>query len=303
MKTTPTTMSATSARHGVVKGNWEIVEWNGRRLLRNTGPRDAAVRLRLPESLPETFTIEMEVYLTHPNHQLAIFPGEPASMGKYDGQFFYISPAHGTGVKGRGEGTVESTNNDDRLDEELISVRFMVDGTYVKAYVGERRVANAPNVTLPRPDVLQIHNTYSASEKNPILIGTIRVAGGGRDLYDVLEEQGRVTTRGILFAVNSDRIRAESTGTLKEIGTMLQEHPGLSLSIEGHTDSDGEEAFNQDLSERRAAAVKDYLVSTFGIEEQRLETAGFGESMPVADNDTPEGKQENRRVELVRLGT
>ena len=75
------------------------------------------------------------------------------------------------------------------------------------------------------------------------------------------------------------------------------------LAIEGHTDSDGEEAFNQDLSERRAAAVRAYLTGERGIQASRLESAGFGESKPVAENATPEGKQQNRRVELVRLGT
>ncbi|MEJ2238348.1 MAG: OmpA family protein [Gemmatimonadales bacterium] len=114
---------------------------------------------------------------------------------------------------------------------------------------------------------------------------------------------GRVATQGILFGSGSDRIRPESTPTLKEIGTMLEEHPELRLSIEGHTDSDGDDAFNQDLSERRAAAVKAYLVEQFAIDDARLETAGFGESNPVAGNDTAEGKQQNRRVELVQLGS
>ncbi len=82
---------------------------------------------------------------------------------------------------------------------------------------------------------------------------------------------------------------------------MLQNHPDLRIAIVGHTDSDGEEAFNQELSERRAAAVKRHLVETYGIDASRLDSDGFGESAPVAPNDTPEGKQQNRRVELVRL--
>jgi OOP family OmpA-OmpF porin len=82
---------------------------------------------------------------------------------------------------------------------------------------------------------------------------------------------------------------------------MLDEHPELRLSIEGHTDADGEEAYIQDLSERRAAAVKRFMLERYGVDEGRLESAGFGESQPVADNGTPEGRQQNRRVELVRL--
>jgi outer membrane protein OmpA-like peptidoglycan-associated protein len=141
---------------------------------------------------------------------------------------------------------------------------------------------------------------YMNGSDNPIYIGPIRIAGGGRDLYDRLAEDGRVATQGILFATNSDRIRPESTPTLEEIGTMLKDHPELRIAIEGHTDSDGEDAYNQTLSEQRAAAVKAYLMATYGIQDSRLQTAGFGESKPVADNATPEGKQQNRRVELVR---
>jgi outer membrane protein OmpA-like peptidoglycan-associated protein len=82
---------------------------------------------------------------------------------------------------------------------------------------------------------------------------------------------------------------------------MLQDHPDLRLTIEGHTDSDGDDAQNQGLSERRAASVKAFLVEAYGVDASRLETAGFGESTPVAPNNTPEGKQQNRRVDLVKL--
>ncbi|MGH7563822.1 MAG: OmpA family protein, partial [Gemmatimonadota bacterium] len=188
----------------------------------------------------------------------------------------------------------------DALTSALVPVRIMADGRHVKMYVREQRVANVPNADLARADTLWIENTYAASEEKPILIGSIRVAGGGRDLYDALAAEGRVATQGILFDTGSDRIRPESTPTLEEMGTMLTEHPDLRLTIEGHTDSAGEDAMNQTLSERRATAVKAYLVDEYGIDAGRLETTGFGETRPVADNATPEGRQQNRRVELVR---
>jgi outer membrane protein OmpA-like peptidoglycan-associated protein len=168
-------------------------------------------------------------------------------------------------------------------------------------YVGEQRVANVPNAELTRGSALYLENINFADEKRPMLIAEIRVAAGGRDLYDALAERGRVATQGILFATGSARIRPESTPTLSEIGAMLKEHPDLRLSIEGHTDDVGDDASNLALSEQRAAAVKTYLVDTFQIDAARLETAGLGESKPAVPNTSPEARQQNRRVELVRM--
>lgn len=82
---------------------------------------------------------------------------------------------------------------------------------------------------------------------------------------------------------------------------MMKAHPDLRLLIEGHTDSVGNAASNQTLSEKRAAAVKAFLEKEYGIAGDRLEAQGFGDTRPVASNDTPEGRQSNRRVELVKL--
>lgn len=82
---------------------------------------------------------------------------------------------------------------------------------------------------------------------------------------------------------------------------MLQEHPKLRIRIEGHTDSTGDDASNLDLSERRANAVRDFLVESYDLDPSRLEVRGLGETEPIDDNSTPEGRQNNRRVELVKL--
>jgi OmpA-OmpF porin, OOP family len=81
---------------------------------------------------------------------------------------------------------------------------------------------------------------------------------------------------------------------------MLAEHPDLAITIEGHTDNVGSAQANQELSRKRAAAVKQALVSTYRIDAARLTSTGFGDTKPVAKNDTPEGRQQNRRVELVK---
>ena len=103
----------------------------------------------------------------------------------------------------------------------------------------------------------------------------------------------------ILFEVDKAVIRAESHGLMDEITQVVKDNPQiLKLSIEGHTDGDGSVKYNQNLSDKRAAAVLQYLVD-HGVPQERLTSKGFGESNPIGDNATPEGKEMNRRVEFI----
>lgn len=104
---------------------------------------------------------------------------------------------------------------------------------------------------------------------------------------------------GINFDFNSDRIREESKPTLDKVAALLKESADWRVLIEGHTDNIGGESFNRTLSEKRAAAVRNYLTAT-GIEAARLSSAGLGLSRPVANNDTEAGRAQNRRVELIK---
>src|SRR5690606_24639217 len=105
---------------------------------------------------------------------------------------------------------------------------------------------------------------------------------------------------GIYFDVNKDSIRAQSEAVLKRALKVLKEYPNIRLSITGHTDSRGAHEHNLDLSKRRAAAVKKWLVDN-GIEESRLETDGFGPDQPIDSNETKAGRSKNRRIEFKLL--
>jgi outer membrane protein OmpA-like peptidoglycan-associated protein len=102
---------------------------------------------------------------------------------------------------------------------------------------------------------------------------------------------------GLLFDFDSDRILGEAASNLRNLSSSLDKYPGSDLLIVGHTDSKGEDAYNQSLSERRARATADYLVSQ-GVTRTRLRTSGRGEAEPVADNTSERGMQKNRRVEV-----
>jgi outer membrane protein OmpA-like peptidoglycan-associated protein len=132
-------------------------------------------------------------------------------------------------------------------------------------------------------------------------ISNIRITDASPDMRSKLLTDGKLVTYGIYFDVNKDVVKPESYGTLKGIAEILKENADVKVKIVGHTDSDGADAANLDLSKRRGASVKDALVKDFGIDASRLESDGMGETQPIAPNDTPGNKALNRRVELLKI--
>ncbi|HEY4322207.1 MAG TPA: OmpA family protein [Gemmatimonadales bacterium] len=276
----------------VTNGNVTIVDVKGTKYLRTeTG---GAMTITLPEVLPQRFTIEFIFHRKGGNGSGTYFHlGDDKQLnfrcdqgdGKIDGVGVNGPKESGQDVAGIGEGDFETC-------------RLMVDGGYAKAYVNAVRVGQLNGLVFDHTNT--IHVDVANGDENGSLMTGIRIAAGGKKLYDGLAATGRVATQGIYFDVSSARIRGESTPTLKEIGDMLTAHPELHLTIEGHTDNTGSATGNQTLSEQRAASVRQFLIDTYKIDAARLKSAGFGASKPAASNDTPEGRQTNRRVELVK---
>jgi len=147
----------------------------------------------------------------------------------------------------------------------------------------------------------QVSSSSYKDEELGFFISNLKVATGKPDTRHKLIEEGKFSTTGILFDFQSAAIKPESYGVIKEISTVLKENSTLRVKVVGHTSSDGDDNANMELSRKRAAAVKEVLVKEFGVDETRLETEGKGETQPVADNKTKEGKTANRRVEFVKL--
>ena len=105
----------------------------------------------------------------------------------------------------------------------------------------------------------------------------------------------------MLFDTGRYTLRPPAREALAKLSGIVMSYPGLKLQVEGHTDSTGSAAFNQKLSEQRAATVRDFLVQQ-GVDLNSVTAAGFGPTMPIADNTTPSGRQKNRRVEIVVSG-
>ena len=178
-----------------------------------------------------------------------------------------------------------------------VHIAMWIQKSRIRVYQGQDKIVDLPRAFpagCVQPDRLRF-------EYGAILISNVRIAVGAPDTRSKLITEGKLVTYGIYFDVNKDVVKAESFGTMKSIADVLKENPDVRVKIIGHTDSDGDNAKNLDLSQRRAKSVMNELVKVFGIDASRLETDGMGETKPVAPNDTPVNKALNRRVEFVKL--
>lgn len=178
-------------------------------------------------------------------------------------------------------------------------IAFWRQGRRIRMYVNQQKVYDIPLAWADENPIASLRflaNLHDAGDS--YLISNIRIAKGAPDTRSKLVTEGKLTTYGITFASGSDQVESSSAGTLRAIAAVLSENPAMRLRITGHTDADGSTDSNQSLSERRAAAVKTALTKHYNIEAARLETAGKGESEPVARAETSEAKAQNRRVVL-----
>ena len=182
---------------------------------------------------------------------------------------------------------------------EKYHIAFWIQKQRVRMYANDKKILDLPR-GLIAGYVYNIFRLQTTDELKP-LITNFKIAAGLPDMRNKLITEGKLVTYGIQFDTNSDQLKAESYGTIKEIAMVLKENPTVKLKIIGHTDSDGSEVSNLDLSKRRAVSVKNELSKTFAIDASRLETDGKGESQPLAPNDTGINKAKNRRVEFIKL--
>jgi outer membrane protein OmpA-like peptidoglycan-associated protein len=276
----------------------EVVELDGVRMLKSSDR--SAFLVPLPEALPERYTIEIDfISKNEVWSAIEVWGGrEDAREGTR-----YVVGAQGVEVFTKGARTVNSYFSEAKkqsLPGTLIHLRQQGDGGYLKLYANEARIVNVPTAVFEREKVLHVVMQGRDGGDLPVYISRIRVAESTAEIYDALSSTGRWTTQGILFETGKSDLRPESTPTLKEIAGALKAHTDLKVEIQGHTDNVGQPAANLALSNARAAAVKAALVGQYGVGEGQLTTKGYGDAKPVAPNTTPEGRQNNRRVELVK---
>ncbi len=197
--------------------------------------------------------------------------------------------------------TVAADLRETMLNRPHISIA--VNEQRYRLYINEKKYVDVPRMIGPGSPLnfLKFQLTGTKDGKERVFISNIKVAKGGEDLRRKLLAEGKISTNAILFDSGSANLQPTSMGVIRQISQVLMQDKAMRLQIIGHTDSDGEEATNQSLSEARAEAVKNALISVYNISGDRLEVAGKGESEPVSDNSSPNGKAKNRRVEFIKI--
>ncbi len=211
-----------------------------------------------------------------------------------------------TSAATRDQTAVQSLNGTvSRIETTPVAVPVLVNGRVVelpaihaRAEVGNGALTRRADIyVLDDPDNPIILRWRDETRNSKILKLDFPVA---ESLERDLSERRTTEVYGIYFGFASAAIRPESERVLQEIADALQRNPEWKLRIDGHTDGIGSESANLELSQQRAAAVRDALVARFKVVPGRLSTGGKGEASPKGSNDTPEGRAQNRRVELTR---
>jgi len=269
--------------------------------------------------LPDNFTLEMDLFASPVFSSmlsgLSLFFPEMESRNLMFDNLFSSQPQAGVDIHPHGESGTSSIWVFGKSGEQLMSNQVEINTAWKIGEVNRISIWKQKNrlrVYVNEVKVWDIQKAFLSDLKYSMLLGTnifegtiyasnIRVAEGAPDTRNKLLTEGKLISRGILFDVNSDRIKPESYGSVQEIAKVLKESPEVNVKIVGHTDADGEAEANLELSKKRAEAVKQLLITEFKIEASRLQTDGKGEAEPTDPNTTPVGKANNRRVEFIKL--
>lgn len=258
-----------------------------------------APNIKTPKYLPEQYTIEFDTW-----HDAAYDSNEGIYIEFRNGKekLGSINTSHSAFECWMGskklQGDLPKEMAGENYHNKWLHIAIAVKNGQIKVYCNQYRVLVVPDCGFKATSLVIGGN---ASEGMAMLFKNFRLAaGGGMNMLGKKFTDAKIITHGINFDYNKAIIKPESMGTLNMIVQVMKENPEIKFEVGGHTDSDGDEAYNLKLSGERATAVKTQLVN-MGVDEKRLTTKGYGESKPLGENKTPEGKANNRRVEFVKL--
>ncbi|MFI5185567.1 MAG: OmpA family protein [Chitinophagales bacterium] len=258
-------------------------------------------RMKTETYLTDPFTIEYDTYFAPGTYGPIVMLGFKDKDGgnnresgvhisrdeaSFDGNEVKFSKSYPEDLKG------------DNFDNKWHHVAIAYKNKQLKIYVDQYRI-------LVVPDTKETYDKMSfagiGSDESPIIVKNLRIAAGGQmNMIGKKFTESKIVTHGINFDIDKAIIKPESMGTLNMIVQVMKDNPDIKFEVDGHTDNTGTAPHNLTLSQQRADAVKDQLIK-MGIDASRLTSKGFGDTKPIGDNNTLEGKANNRRVEFVKM--
>lgn len=257
-------------------------------------------KMTTKDYLGNEFTLEYDVYFETGGYGVYLMLHLPDVLDSQDGllgvtnsEANYYSDQAGVSLQAAFPEAIAGNNYENKWHHVAIGYK----NKQIKIYVDQYRVLVIPDCKMEFGSV-----TFGgvASQEAPIIFKNVKIAqGGSQNMIGNILTNGKFVTHGITFDIDKSVIKPESMGVLNQVAKFLKENSSVNMEIDGHTDNTGVAAHNLTLSQQRADAVKSQLVS-MGIDVSRLSTKGFGDTKPISNNGTPEGKANNRRVEFVK---
>lgn len=249
------------------------------------------------KKLPDSFTVEYDTWLD------AGYDGNPGieiHLLSNDKEITITPNKHNLTVLYPADGNESKENPEEYFGENKfynrwVHISIAVCKTHLLVYLDQTKMIDLADCRLKPASISVTGNT---ADKMKILLKNFRIATGFP--AKLLFENNKFITHAIKFDVNKYTLKPESITVIKEVYEYLQQNKTVRLEIGGHTDSDGTAAYNLTLSQQRAEAVMNQLVS-MGVDKERLEAKGYGQSKPTDSQNTLEAKANNRRVEFTKL--
>ena len=259
-----------------------------------------APRMKIEKYFTNPFTIECDYYFISGAYGLGImlkYLDKEDGYEKETSIFINAAEVQFTGKQSYSKDLPVEIKDENFVDKwHHIAIAYK--DRQLKIYIDQFRVLVVPDT---KETYDKVEFAGIGAEKSPIVFKNVRLAsGGGMNLIGKKFTDAKIVTHGINFDFNKASIKPESMGTLNMIVKIMQENPEIKFEVGGHSDGDGEDAYNLKLSQQRADAVREQLIK-LGIDASRLTAKGYGESKPISDNTSPEGKANNRRVEFVKI--
>lgn len=296
---------------GEFPANWELDK--GQAALNKISGKEALVftsgnyvyatpRMKKSDYLTDPFTVEYDTYMPGDGYPINLFFKTAGSTNDFDATVSIHSEEadYENNIDGKSfstNGKLPDVINADNYKNKWHHIAMAYRNNQLKIYVDQYRVLVVPDIKMI-PASLRFGGI--GDQNAPMVLANVRLASGGNmNMIGKKFTESKIVTHGITFDIDKANIKAESMGTLNMIVKVMKDNPDVKFEVDGHTDNTGNAAHNLTLSQQRADAVKMQLVS-MGIDASRLTSKGFGDTKPVGDNNTLEGKANNRRVEFVK---